>query len=423
MKNKFVIILLSLTAVLAGCVKSDVYVRGNLKVGFKWDQEEPSVGSEVQFTNFVNGVNLSSSKDYSFQWTFGDGSYNSSSSELNPTHTYYRSGYHTVGLKVVKDGEVFSYSKDIYVLAYDETQDKQTFLDMWASAPNMMSLPGLTIKKLEFNEEYGTALFGSNQVVTVVKAVLNAGGTSLKFGVGAQLNGSQTKKLSEFISERNAVLAINGSFWKTLTAQEAARAQAINPKAALPRWDTTIVAGNNALDYVRMTNAAGVRVVDMPNFNYDLTTERSDRRSGNFSLNAAGKMTMRDLGGATFDNEATITHVDVMTGGPLLVSKSNVVPLYINAENYERRNCSGTGSVDNNNTYLVFVESGTEDAAGMSIGSELSYIFKWLGCNLAMNLGDASFSALRTRDMADDEGRDPFMFNALLLLDAASTNP
>lgn len=87
--------------------------------------------AKVAFTN-------TTAKADSYMWDFGDGG---TSTEANPTHTYYHSGNYSVVLKAVKDGKNVTYKQMIQVTAPErclveiQTEYGNMLVELYNSTP------------------------------------------------------------------------------------------------------------------------------------------------------------------------------------------------------------------------------------------------------------------------------------------------
>jgi len=420
-----------------------------IAVSFTANPSAPYTGEGVIFQNLINGINQPDSIDeesdtiasepiagnssYSCAWAFGDGT--AQSYEKNPTHIFTKAGYYTVRLLVRKENNTNSFSQKFYVGLYNEANDKNKVEEAWAN-PDIIEqiVPGVILKKMIFSEEKGNQIFRSNQTVSILIVDQNAN-SNLKFAIDCEGNGKITKKTTVRSVSRNALAATNGTMWNFNSVTEANAAQAENPSAAVPSWASTIVSGNNSRDYIRVTNPLGNKVIEVPNYNPELTTARTDRRTAAIVIDANGKLDVISTVGKTYDYESTLVANDIMASGPILINNNTIYEMGSNELNDGRNPRTAYAITNDSKVLMIAVDGRRTNARGMNLISELSNFLKWINCKNAMNCDGGGSTTLcirgRVTDFGDGIVNNPTdvsngvsversVFNSILLLDENS---
>lgn len=191
---------------------------------------------------------------------------------------------------------------------------------------------GVVWKKTHFQD-----LYNSNQVINIIEIDLSK--TNIKkLKLGALAN--SRKKTSELGDSLHAFVAINGGFFD--------------------------MKNGGATDYIKVNK----KVV-----NYS--------RNKNIRANAYLAFNTKKLI-ITSDSILTSKYDNVILSGPYLVNKGNNLDLNKNAFN-DKRHPRTAVAIKNNKLILLTVDGRNTNAEGLNL-TELANLFRWYGCEQAMNL-------------------------------------
>jgi len=111
--KKIFLALLIFPALFAGCDKDDTVQ--SFAVDFTTTVTPLYPGVAVEFRNLIDGINYEGNENtpYTCLWIFGDGS--DQESGYNPSHTFDKGGYYTVGLRVTDGKYTYSCAKQVYI--------------------------------------------------------------------------------------------------------------------------------------------------------------------------------------------------------------------------------------------------------------------------------------------------------------------
>lgn len=191
---------------------------------------------------------------------------------------------------------------------------------------------GIVWKKAIF-----TDFFDSNQIINIIEIDLNK--KNLK-RLGIEALEKSRKKTSQLADSLNAIAAINGGFFD--------------------------MKNGGAVDYIKVNNQV-----------FNSTHAKGGRADAYLALD--GKKIL-----ITKDSTQTLPYSDVMLSGPFLVDQKQVLSLPKNAFNDNRHPRTAIG-ISKNKLILLTVDGRHKNAQGMNL-NELAQIFKWSGCDKAMNL-------------------------------------
>ena len=118
MRTKLINIVLGLTAMLSSCTEDHIYYNTAAKAEIVQGAEKYEVGEAIVFANNITPSNGTIIKSY--LWEFGDAD-NSTSTEQNPTFTYYKDGSYTVKLTVTDSNDLKS-STTLTILVVNPTK-------------------------------------------------------------------------------------------------------------------------------------------------------------------------------------------------------------------------------------------------------------------------------------------------------------
>lgn len=203
---------------------------------------------------------------------------------------------------------------------------------------------GIVLKQFHFQD---SSLFNSNQYISVLEI---PNGSGLSFHIVAD---TVLRRTSDMASEKSALAAINGSFFKY----------------NMPY---------NSVDYLRIN-----RMMLAPN-SYGSQGERLFHQSGAIIING-GKLS---IGKADLLNPGWETQRDgddILTSGPLLIFSD--VKEELKEESFYTTRHPRTAVATKGESLVLFitVDGRAAQAAGMSL-KELQSIFSWLGADCALNL-------------------------------------
>ncbi|MDR2886176.1 MAG: phosphodiester glycosidase family protein [Rikenellaceae bacterium] len=290
-------------------------------------------------------------------------------------------------------------------MPYTEQYDKAKVLAEWANPTYIKEIaPGVTLKKLVFNKADGTQLFGSNQYILAL--VVDQSVADVRFAVAFSGNGLPSAKTSNRAKARNSLAAINGTMCGDCPQATYDKAILVTDPLVVPSWASTLVPNKrNSMDYIRISNTAGEKVVEVPNYNSGLGTKRSDRRTGVVVIDANGKLRLESTYGKDFDYESKIAAYDVMASGPMLIDNSAIHNMAANDFN-DKREPRTAIAVDADGKVIMFTIDGRRNAGGFAYGmtlhTELAKFCKWLNIKYAVNLDGGGSTTMYLREVPAD---------------------
>ncbi|MFT4152524.1 phosphodiester glycosidase family protein [Parafilimonas sp.] len=208
--------------------------------------------------------------------------------------------------------------------------------------------PGIILKQCWFD----STLFHSSQNISILEVKL-----SRKNHAGIGSEAKQLKPTHEYAQERNAVAAINGTFF--------------NMKEG------------GSEDYIRSNGKA-----------INATLVKDGQRS--FHQQAAITISRNKVNIVQWDSTAAwednLPGKEVMVSGPLLVYKNKIIEWPLKT-GFFGRNPRSVLAMRKKKLYLIAVDGRNEKAAGMSI-AELSLLMHWLKMYNAINLDGGGSTTL-----------------------------
>ena len=298
--------------------------------------------------------------------------------------------------------------------SHDESIDSMRVLEQWKTpAMTRPIATGVTFKRLIFNLKDGNPIFNSNQYINIIEVDLSAN-PNLKFAVSFPGNGP-TSLTTKAATDRAALAAINGTMgsWITTDRVDYLRNATFKGTAPLPSWSTSVVAGNNCLDYIRGYNTAGTELrFEVPNFAGKKFTSgsevtRSDRRTGVVKIDDTGKLVLECTFGKDINYEYRLDrdkYKYVMASGPMLVERGSVWKMASNDLNDKRHPRTALAVMPDGKVLMIAVDGrrAAKGASGMTLRTELSKFLVWIGCEYAINLDGGGSTTIYARDNVSD---------------------
>lgn len=214
---------------------------------------------------------------------------------------------------------------------------------------------GITLRQCAFNGN----LFNSDQYVSVLE--ISGRKTDI-----VEAPEESLVKTSQMAQEENAIVAVNGGFFKMRKPFGSVMFLRIDGQDKAPNKDDT---GSSTGFGKRSTRQSGAVAV----YGDELFIVKAD---------------------AVKDWERYIQAEDVLTSGPLMIvdGKDEVIPAV--SFNTYRHPRTAVGKKDDGTVVYIVVDGRSKgNAAGMSI-TELQSVMRWLGCKDALNLDGGGSSAM-----------------------------
>jgi len=209
--------------------------------------------------------------------------------------------------------------------------------------------PGITLKHYWFNG----SLFGSNQNISILEVKLNH-----KNRIDLGYDAKKLKPTDEFAKEKNAIAAINGTFFN--------------------------MKDGGSEDYIR----ANDKTIN------ETKLHENDKRS--FHQLAAIIINHNKMNIARWDSstnwEDHLTGADIMVSGPLLIYHKQLLQWPLKT-GFFGRNPRSVAGIRRKKIYFVAVDGRNDKAAGMSI-DELQLLMHWLNMDDAINLDGGGSTTL-----------------------------
>ncbi|MDD4820304.1 MAG: phosphodiester glycosidase family protein [Flavobacteriales bacterium] len=218
---------------------------------------------------------------------------------------------------------------------------------------------GITLKQHHFTGS--DSIFASVQYISVI--IIDQKKAKGRFSLAN--NEGKITKTSTFAADKNAIVAINGTFY--------------NMK---PPY--------NSVCYYK---ADGVVF-------YDKIGSMAQRENGAVLIDDNGKMSVNAVKGDPTKWVTAQSATSVMCAGPVLLIEGKNAELFKNSFNNARHPRTAVGS-NGDKVFLVAVDGRAKDnAAGMSL-AELTKIMKWLGAEDALNLDGGGSTTMIVKGKSD----------------------
>ena len=223
---------------------------------------------------------------------------------------------------------------------------------------------GVTYRFIHFNNG---ELFNSNQFISIIE-ISDFPANKIEIYPSPEL-----KETSVMASEKGALAAINGSFFKFNYS-----------------YNTE---DYNSVDYIRK---GGKQLA--PN-NTEPNKIRLMHQLGALAIN---KGELYILKADELKNwEKYILAEDILTTGPILIVAGKDEALAHSSFYTTRHPRTAVGKRANGDILLITVDGRAKEAAGMSL-EELQKLLKWLGCNYAINLDGGGSTTMYIKGFSDN---------------------
>lgn len=253
---------------------------------------------------------------------------------------------------------VIAFSAVFCTFAYAEKNDSITFAK--AKWTTVKIGKGIALKQYHFTGK--DSIFSSNQFISVVEINQN----KVKGHFALANDEGKITKTSDFATQKNAVVAVNGTFY--------------NMKKPY-----------NSVCYFKSNGVVF----------YDKIGEMVQRENGAVVISEKGKLTVESVVKTPQEWVKGQTAPSVMCSGPTLLIKGNEAELFKNSFNNLRHPRTAIGA-NNGIVYLVTVDGRAKDMSDGVNLAHLTKIMKWLGAQDALNLDGGGSTTLYVEGQSDN---------------------
>ena len=226
--------------------------------------------------------------------------------------------------------------------------------------------PEVIWKRFQFCKD---ELFNSNQNINIIELAPTLHTSKLAITYSDSL-----EKTSQIAMTRNAIAAINGSYFKMRGADPDHQQNT----TIVPNLSPSKIGRNRSVVYLRVNDSL-IAVNDG-----DKSQVRKRHQQGVIAINK-NDLSILNAAGKDLDWEKTLIGRDIITSGPLLLISGNNVQIPDDSFCNDRHPRTAVGKLADGSLLLFIVDGRASAANGMTI-KELQKTLRWLGCTDAINL-------------------------------------
>lgn len=223
---------------------------------------------------------------------------------------------------------------------------------------------GVTYRFIHFNNG---ELFNSNQFISIIE-ISDIPANKIEIYPSPEL-----KETSVMASEKGALAAINGSFFKFNYSYNT---EDYNSVDYIRKGGKQLAPNNTEPDKIRLMHQLGALAIN----------------KGELYILKADELK---------NWEKYILAEDILTTGPILIVAGKDETLAHSSFYTTRHPRTAVGKRANGDILLVTVDGRAKEAAGMSL-EELQKLLKWLGCNYAINLDGGGSTTMYIKGFSDN---------------------